>query len=119
MQRIKQRRSRIFPVILLVLSALLVVSVSTCALTSHARNDAFDKIEIGQTRPDVVEAFGVSPSFAESAGVGFPRYASQPCHDPCAERLWFENRLSMDMEAWSVELDGSGHVIEKTRWQSP
>jgi hypothetical protein len=37
MQRIKQRRSRIFPVILLVLSALLVVSVSTCALTEPPR----------------------------------------------------------------------------------
>lgn len=119
MQRTTEKRSRIFPAILLALPALLVLSVSACTLTSHALNEAFDKIEIGQTLTDVVRAFGVTPSFVESAGVGFPRYASRPCHDRCAERVWFENRLSMDMEAWSVELDGSGHVIEKTRWQSP
>ena len=119
MQRIKQQRRRVFPAVLLALPALLVLSISACTLTSHARNEAFDKIEIGQTRADVVKAFGVVPSFAEGAGVGFPRYADQPCHDRCAERLWFENRLSMDIEAWSVELDGTGHVIEKTRWQSP
>jgi len=103
----------------LVFVSLPVLSVSSCAMISHARNEAFEKIGVGQTRADVVKAFGVSPSFVEGAGVGFPRYASQPCHGRCAERMWFENRLSMDMEAWSVELDGQGRVVEKTRWHSP
>lgn len=49
----------------------------------------------------------------------FARYASQPCGGDCAERLWFENRLSLDTEAWSVELDKSGRVIKKSRWISP
>ena len=119
MQRIQQERRRVFPAILLVVLALLLLSLSACTLTSHLRNQAFDKIEIGQTRADVVKAFGMAPSFAESAGVGFPRYAAEPCHERCSERLWFENRLSMDIEAWSVKLDGSGRVIEKIRWQSP
>ncbi len=119
MQKANQKRRRIFPAILLALPVLLVLSISACTLTSHVRNEAFDKIEIGQTRAEVVKTFGVAPSFSESAGVGFPRYAAQPCRDGCAERVWFENRLSMDIEAWSVELDKGGRVTKKTRWQSP
>lgn len=114
-----QKQRRIFPAILLALPVLLVLSISACTLTSHVRNEAFDKVEVGQTRAEVLRMFGSDPSFAEQAGVGFPRYAAQPCHDRCVERIWFENRLSMDMEAWSFELDGNGRVIDKTRWTSP
>jgi hypothetical protein len=107
------------PAILLTLSVLLTVSISACALTSYVRDEAFGKIQIGQSRAAVIEVFGVTPTFVEHAGVRFSRYADQPCHDRCAERIWFENRLSMDMEAWSVDLDGSGLVIDKARWTSP
>jgi hypothetical protein len=31
---------------------------------------------------------------------------------PCKERLWFENRLTLGIKAWSVELDQDDRVIE-------
>jgi hypothetical protein len=83
------------------------------------RDEAFDKIAIGQTRTQTVAAFGVQPSFVEDAGIGFPKYAAAPCHDRCKERIWYENPLSMGTEAWSFDIDENGYVIKKTRWDSP
>jgi hypothetical protein len=37
----------------------------------------------------------------------------------CVERLWFENRLGLDIEAWSIELDRGSRVVHKAHWVSP
>lgn len=113
------KRRGVLTIALLVLAAAVVGSVGACSYKSHARNSAFDAMQIGDTEASVIDRFGTQPSVREKPGMSFARYASQPCGGDCAERLWFENRLSLDTEAWSVELDKSGRVIKKSRWISP
>lgn len=91
---------------------------SSCTYTSSRRNKAFDSVGVGDTKEAVIQKMG-SPSVREVPGALFSRYASQQCQERCAERLWYENRLSLDTEAWSFELDKIGQVVEKTRWVSP
>ncbi len=79
---------------------------------------AFDSIEIAATQESVIKYLG-EPSVLERQGILFSRYASHGCNDPCVVRLWFENRLSLDTEAWSVELDKEDRVIKKYHWMSP
>ncbi|WP_141758613.1 hypothetical protein [Duganella sp. HH105] len=100
------------------LTAVLLV-VGACSFTSHSRNSAFAAVQVGDTEAAVIARFGTQPSVRERPGILFARYASQPCGGQCAERLWFENRLSLDTEAWSVELDKNGRTINKLRWISP
>jgi len=101
---------------LLLLSPVLYIT--SCIFVSERRASAFDVINIGDTRDTVIGQFGM-PSHVERPGVLFARYASHQCQSPCVERLWFENRLSLDIEAWSVELDQGGRVIKKSHWASP
>lgn len=100
-------------------SAVVVVYWGGCAFISNARDNAFDLVQVGDTESSVIGLFGVAPSARERPETLFTRYATQPCRSPCVERLWFENRLSFDTEAWSVEMDQSGRVLKKTRWASP
>lgn len=109
----------VLTIALLVVAAAVVGSVGACSYKSHARNSAFDAVQIGDTEASVINRFGTQPSVRERPDVSFSRYASQPCGGDCAERLWFENRLSIDTEAWSVELDKRSRVIKKSRWVSP
>lgn len=101
----------------LVLSPLLYIS--TCSVISHSREAAFDAISPGDTKESVLKAFGSSPLRERAAGEAFLRYASHPCSAPCEERWWFENRMSFDTEAWSIEFDGTQRVARKVRWSSP
>ncbi len=94
-------------------------TVATCSYKSLVRNAAFDAVALGDLEASVIAKFGTQPSVSEKQGALFARYASQPCSGECEKRLWFENRLSLDTEAWSIELDGSGRVIRKSRWISP
>jgi hypothetical protein len=91
--------------------------VVACAGTSASRSHAFNAIQLGDTRQAVVDVFGV-PSVVELRGQPFLRYTSAPCVG-CKERLWFENRLSLDTEAWSIELNFEDRVIKKYAWHSP
>ena len=95
-----------------------VLYVTSCMFVSGQRTTAFDAINVGDTRDIVIGRFGL-PSHVERPGVMFTRYASHQCQSLCDERLWFENRLSLDTEAWSVELDKGGRVIKKSHWASP
>jgi hypothetical protein len=85
---------------------------------SYRLNSAFDQVSIGNADMDALAILG-DPSVREVPSKPFLRYATQPCQSPCVERLWFENRLLLDIEAWSIELDGSHRVIRKTHWVSP
>ena len=116
---VNMRASRVINFFLLTAGVLIVARIGSCAFVSHNRSNAFESVQPGASELVVVNLFGVQPSVREKAGVLFPRYASVPCVVPCAERLWFENRLSLDTEAWSVELDKGGLVIKKSRWNSP
>ena len=102
------------------LIAIVVTSyVGGCSFISRARSDAFDRVQVGDLESVAIAVFGVKPTVRETASVPFARYASKPCSSPCIERLWFENRLSLDTEAWSIEIDANGRVVKKTRWTSP
>ena len=84
----------------------------------RSREAAFEATKIGDSYDDVVRRFG-SPSKIDDEGQVFTRYADEPCELPCVKRLWFENRLFLDVEAWSVSLDRSAKVVEKYHWVSP
>jgi hypothetical protein len=105
----------------LLLSLLLVspaLYAGACMFWSKKNSKAFDAIHVGDTRDTVVRRFG-PPSHVEQPDALFSRYADKRCQDPCVERLWFENRLTLDTEAWSIELDKDGRVIRRSHWVSP
>lgn len=106
-------------IVLLIVGLLIAVGIGSCTYVSHVRNRAFESVQVGDAESKVIDLFGVQPSVREKPGALFARYATAPCTEPCAERLWFENRLSLDIEAWSVELDRDRRVIKKSRWVSP
>ena len=113
------KSKRVLAVVLLFSGAVMTTSIGACLFKSNARNAAYDVVQVGDAEDVVVARFGTQPSVREKPGVLFARHASQSCDGECAERLWFENRLSLDTEAWSVELDKSRHVIKKSKWISP
>ncbi len=84
----------------------------------RAREAAFNQTSIGDNHMDVVSRFG-PPSATDGEGQTFARYATEQCKPPCHKRLWFENRLFLDVEAWSVSFDSNGRVIGKYHWVSP
>lgn len=110
---------RVLAIALLIAGATAIGSIGACSYKSHMRNSAFDAVQVGDTEATVIARFGTQPSVRENPSSLFSRYASHPCSGECAERLWFENRLSLDTEAWSVELNKSRQVIKKSRWISP
>ena len=91
--------------------------VATCSVISTTRSRAFESIKVGDSRAGVVRTLG-EPSFVELSNRPFTRYATGPCAN-CNARLWFENRLSLDTEAWSIELDDHDRVTHKAAWHSP
>jgi hypothetical protein len=97
---------------------LLFLYVATCIYMRTKRQEAFNSISIGDTADSVLARFG-NPSVTESPEKLFARYASTKYQAPCAERLWFENRLAFDLEAWSVSLGSDGKVVEKYHRVSP
>ena len=100
-----------WPATIVVLIVFTIIGyVGGCAFLSRARDKAFDLVRVGDTESAVVDLFGVAPSVRERPGELFARYASKPCTNSCVERLWFENRLSLDTQAWSVEIDQGGRV---------
>jgi hypothetical protein len=80
--------------------------------------EAFNSVKIGDTEDFVISLFG-NPSVREGPMKLFARYASSNCQLPCVERLWFENRLALDIEAWSISLGRDGRIAEKYHWVSP
>lgn len=107
---------------LLVLAIVLLVPLSyftACSVISSARERGFDAVRLGDTKDQVIADLGDPSVIEQSGGIRFTRYAAKLCVSPCAERFWFENRLTLDLKAWSVEFDSSGKVIHKSYWVSP
>jgi hypothetical protein len=101
--------------ILIVISLLYL---TTSVYVGMKRRAAYNSIRIGDSASFVITQFG-NPSVREQPDHPFARYASSKCESPCVERLWFENRLTLDIEAWSVSLGSDGRVVEKYHWISP
>ncbi len=98
--------------------AIPILYFAACSYVSASKSKAYESINIGDSEEDVVRILG-RPSVREKPDAQFTRYSSNPCRGECRQRLWFENRLSFDTEAWSIELDSSKRVIYKARWHSP
>ena len=114
-----KRKKRSFAVIVAPVTLAIVSYAGACSAISGSRNKAFEAIQVGDTESKVIDRFGTAPSARETPAALFSRYASQACTGSCIERLWFENRLTFDTEAWSVELDQTAHVVHKAHWVSP
>ena len=114
----KARSGKGVKIMLWSLILIPAVYVSSCSYISSRKSKAFDAINVGDAEAVVSQKMGV-PSVREKPGALFSRYASEPCREPCVERLWYENRLGLDTEAWSFEMSTAGQVIKKSRWVSP
>lgn len=92
--------------------------ITSCFCIFSEKNKYFDKVLIGSSEQDVIRLLG-QPSIIDGNAKGFFRYASEKCIAPCKARFWYENRLTFDIEAWSIEFDKNGRVINKAHWVSP
>ena len=96
--------------------ALVVGCPAAVVYVKYERQQGFELVKIGDTRASVERVMG-SPSVIEGQGEAFRRYSNGPCD--CFERLWYENRLALDIEAWSVDIGQDGRVTKKYHWVSP
>jgi hypothetical protein len=103
----------------LVVVLVPLLYISTCSVISSRRVKGFEAVSVGDTKRQVVILLGTPSVREKSGGEHFARYGAKVCSAPCAERFWFENRMTLDMEAWSVEFDASGKVIKTSHWVSP
>ncbi|WP_308517791.1 hypothetical protein [uncultured Stenotrophomonas sp.] len=85
------------------LAGLSVAYVAGCSAISVWHSRALASVPVEASRVEVLRALG-QPDVVEHAGVPFARYASSGCSGRCAQRWWYENRLGLDTEAWSVEM---------------
>lgn len=86
------------------LAGLSVAYVAGCSAISVWHSRALASVPVEASRVEVLRALG-QPDVVEHAGVPFARYASSGCSGRCAQRWWYENRLGLDTEAWSVEME--------------
>lgn len=100
------------------LAGLFLAYVAGCSAISAWHSHALASVPVGASRAEVLRALGC-PDVVEHAGVPLARYASSGCSGRCAQRWWYENRLGLDTEAWSIELDASDRVLATSRWTSP
>jgi hypothetical protein len=111
------RQRKIAATIIIIVSLVFGYLVAGTAIR-FSRQTAFEAISSGDSLGAVLQQFG-QPSVTDGTGKLFSRYTANQCISPCSVRLWFENRLFLDVEAWSVSLDSNGKVIEKYHWLSP
>lgn len=100
------------------LAGLFVTYVAGCSAISAWHFHALASVPVGAGKTEVLQALG-RPDVVEQVDTPFVRYASIGCGGRCVQRWWYENRLGLDTEAWSVELDAYDRVVATSRWTSP
>jgi hypothetical protein len=95
-------------------SVVVAVSIGSCSYISAKYQRAFDKTAIGEAESVVIGRFG-KPDARLSSGQQFPAYSSAPCNSPCVMSLWWEAPFPIPrgIEAWAVDFDANGHVVNK------
>jgi hypothetical protein len=112
------RRFEVGALLMWVIVLIPVIYVSACSYRSHSVNTAFDSIQAGDTEAVVRSAMGQLLARETKGGArGVP--FSNGCKDRCAEIWWYENRLALDGESWSITFDDHHRVIDKFAWHSP
>lgn len=110
-----KRFIKIFGVVILFVS---VLALGSCVYAVARNEKAFSETVGGDTRSAVVARFG-SPDIEETAGKPYLVYANSGCETPCEVRLWWEHPVLRGIEAWSVEFDSQGRVVNTAHWVSP
>lgn len=100
------------------LVVLAILYIGGCAVKSTLNQRQFNAIVIGDSESRVVALLGAA-DVEETNAKPFLRYASTGCEGSCSSRLWYENRLTFDIEAWSFDIDKNGRVVHKYHWVSP
>jgi len=101
-----------------ILCAGTLAGIGGCSYVVAGYERAFDATTDGDSLAQVMSRFG-EPGVTERRGVLFERYAARPCSGECSVRLWWEHPILRGLEAWSIELDGTGRVIHKAHWVLP
>jgi hypothetical protein len=101
----------------LVLAPLLYIT--SCSVISHVHDGAFVHVNEGDTEVQVIAAMGRPSDREWAGGRHVPQYGAPDCASPCVQRLWYLNRLSLVGEAWMIELDGKGRVVQTSFVESP
>lgn len=96
-----------------------VLYIASCSVISDQRAHGLAQVKSGDTERQVIEAMGQPADREIAGGQRVVKYGAPECKNPCAQRLWFPNPISPAGEAWSVDLDGSGHVIATDHLTSP
>jgi hypothetical protein len=92
---------------------------TSCSVVSYQNANAFEHVKVGDTEQQVISAMGKPKDREAAAGQRRLKYGMAACTAPCAQRLWYPNGMSLAGEAWSVELDASGHVVKTDHITSP
>lgn len=100
------------------LGVLLSFGLFRCQTMSEQKNKAFNAVNLDDTIDAVIQRLG-RPSKIQHSLEPFGRYTSSKCEGACRERFWYENRICLDIQAWSIEFDGENKVIGKNHWVSP
>ena len=95
-----------------------VLYIGSCSVLSHQREKGFDQVKEGDTEAQVIQVMG-EPIDRETPSHRIASYGAPECKAPCAQRLWFPNKLSLAGEAWAVELNGDGKVVHTAHLTSP
>ncbi|GGA00902.1 hypothetical protein GCM10011408_22410 [Dyella caseinilytica] len=113
-----KRRFDVLAVVMWAIVLVPVTYVSACSYRSHSANAVFDSIHIGDAEATVRRAMGEPLAHETNGGPrGVP--FSNGCKGRCAEIWWYENRLALDGESWSITFDDHRRVIDKVAWHSP
>ena len=102
----------------ILIALLLPCWAVTGVATRYVREADFNTVKAGDSYGAVLQKMG-NPSSIDAQGETLLRYTPEPCLAPCVKRLWYENRLMLDLEAWSISVDSSGKVVDKYQWMSP
>lgn len=95
-----------------------VLYVVSCSVVSHQREKGFDQVKTGDAEQQVIQVMG-EPADRETPSHRMPSYGAPECTTPCAQRLWYPNRMGLTGEAWAIELDGAGKVVHTAHITSP
>ncbi|WP_132142389.1 hypothetical protein [Luteibacter rhizovicinus] len=104
--------------LMILLALTAAAAVGACAWISRQGNAAYTEIHTGDEKRQVTERFNM-PFSVQRSGEGHLAFTNDLCSKPCAQRLWFDNRFSLDTQAWSFDLDEQGRVVGKNAWASP
>jgi hypothetical protein len=92
---------------------------TSCAVVSGQKAKAFEHVKVGDTESQVINVMGQPKDRETNGGPRLTKYGLAACTAPCAQRLWYPNGMSLAGEAWTVELDASGHVVHTAHVTSP